>query len=122
MQSQMIGMQSSLDRILAAVQQGNPFPNGSRDVSMFPPVPPMRNGEVYTPSPGADGPPNRPKFPPLPGFAPPVRASRVSAPILDCLTVRFAPYSPTNTPRMESSQALRRHPTTSRKTHSLVRP
>lgn len=72
MQSQMIGMQSSLDRILAAVQQGNPFPNGSRDVSMFPPVPPMRNGEVYTPSPGADGPSNRPKFPPLPGFAPPV--------------------------------------------------
>ncbi|CAL1707147.1 unnamed protein product [Somion occarium] len=78
MQSQMIGMQSSLDRILAAIQQNqavmsqpNAFGNGPRDVPMFPPMPPMRNGDVFTPSPGGEGPSSRPKFPPLPGFAPP---------------------------------------------------
>ncbi|KAL4078547.1 hypothetical protein V8B97DRAFT_1865873 [Scleroderma yunnanense] len=62
MQSQMIGMQSSLDRILSAVQvQGQPS-----------------NQQVYAPSidPGSsrDGNPayqQRPRFPPLPGFAPP---------------------------------------------------
>lgn len=79
MQSQMIGMQSSLDRILSAVQppHGNPgmpphpalFPphmEAHRDPSGLPPQP--RNGFE-----GAAGPADRGRsFPPLPGFAPPV--------------------------------------------------
>lgn len=77
MQSQMIGMQSSLDRILSAVQtqQANTamvhhpmYNNGagpSRDGPGF--LPPHRNGFDM-------GPPHSERqrsFPPLPGFAPP---------------------------------------------------
>jgi len=81
MQSQMIGMQSSLDRILSAVQ-----PQGTGSLSMPPPPPGMyplhmeghrdgtglppqhRNGFEQGPAPSDRG-----RFPPLPGFAPPVR-------------------------------------------------
>lgn len=101
MQSQMIDMQSSLDRILSAVQsqsqafvqagspigngagpgapQGYPPPgNSSRDSPVIGgPLPPGRNGaEMYGPPGGGaqgDGPPRARAFPPLPGFAPPVR-------------------------------------------------
>lgn len=78
MQSQMIGMQSSLDRILAALQTQpanaalpqqpvlyatSVGPSNYRDVSPYPAT--IRNG---------NGPGNNPgrSFPPLPGFAPPV--------------------------------------------------
>lgn len=69
MQSQMIGMQSSLDRILTAVQpqiQTNPAASQPQPYSSSPrrdsagyaiPTSTSRNGE---------------SFPPLPGFAPPV--------------------------------------------------
>ena len=67
MQSQMIGMQSSLDRILSAVQpqiqtasQPQPYSTCSprRDGAGYPiPISNSRNAE---------------SFPPLPGFAPPV--------------------------------------------------
>jgi hypothetical protein len=78
MQSQMIGMQSSLDRILSAVQtqQSNTamaqqpmYSNGSgssRDVPGF--LPPHRNGFEMGPGPNE----RTRSFPPLPGFAPPV--------------------------------------------------
>ena len=77
MQSQMIGMQSSLDRILSAVQPQNGGP------SMPPPHPGMYM-EVHRDAAGmpiqhrngfdpAGGPADRGRsFPPLPGFAPPV--------------------------------------------------
>ncbi|KAI0088000.1 hypothetical protein BDY19DRAFT_892049 [Irpex rosettiformis] len=65
MQSQMIGMQSTLDRILSAVQQGPP--PGFRDQ---PSAPPIRGPDVYNPPPSADHRTGR-IFPPLPGFAPP---------------------------------------------------
>ncbi|OJT06995.1 Transcriptional activator of proteases prtT [Trametes pubescens] len=84
MQSQMIGMQSSLDRILSAIQSQNqalvqggpayPPPGGPSRESpvMSGPMPPQRN-EMYGNSPGGqgDGPPRPRAFPPLPGFAPP---------------------------------------------------
>ncbi|TFK91597.1 hypothetical protein K466DRAFT_482404 [Polyporus arcularius HHB13444] len=83
MQSQMIGMQSSLDRILSAIQsqgqnQSPPvvqhpvYPTGSRDSPILSgPLPPIRtHSEMYN-SPQGEG-PSRPRaFPPLPGFAPP---------------------------------------------------
>ncbi|KAI0821658.1 hypothetical protein BC628DRAFT_805892 [Trametes gibbosa] len=94
MQSQMIGMQSSLDRILSAIQSQNqalvqaasPVGNGAGPVQGYPapgsasrdsPVIGAggRNGvEMYGTSPGGaqgDGPPRARAFPPLPGFAPP---------------------------------------------------
>ncbi|KAJ7462308.1 hypothetical protein B0H11DRAFT_2311715 [Mycena galericulata] len=67
MQSQMIGMQSSLDRILSAVQTG---PSNIQQ----PPYSPQagRDGPEYPSRNGFDGPaPDRRPFPPLPGFAPP---------------------------------------------------
>lgn len=85
MQSQMIGMQSSLDRILSAIQTqqangGLPVPQHAA-APMYPPavpgdpscdgpgMPPRNNGFDFGP-----GPSDRAKsFPPLPGFAPPVR-------------------------------------------------
>lgn len=76
MQSQMIGMQSSLDRILSAVQ-----PQGSGGLSMPPPpgmYPPHmeghRDGTGLPPQHRngfEQGPSDRGRFPPLPGFAPP---------------------------------------------------
>ncbi|KAF9049734.1 hypothetical protein BJ165DRAFT_1341892 [Panaeolus papilionaceus] len=75
MQSQMIGMQSSLDRILSAVQNSQGAPLAGAPPHMYPPPmePPrdmagssqIRNG--FEP-----GPADRMRvFPPLPGFAPP---------------------------------------------------
>ncbi|KAF9038300.1 hypothetical protein BDZ89DRAFT_1090554 [Hymenopellis radicata] len=61
MQSHMIGMQSSLDRILAVVQ-------GQAGGSMAPPP------SIFTPPQAGMSPPfngERHRFPPLPGFAPP---------------------------------------------------
>ena len=73
MQSQMIGMQSTLDRILTAVQHGPP--PGFREPTNGPP---MRGPDIYNPAPNPDQRVGR-TFPPLPGFAPPVRYSRISA-------------------------------------------
>ncbi|KAI0745663.1 hypothetical protein C8Q76DRAFT_36732 [Earliella scabrosa] len=85
MQSQMIGMQSSLDRILTAIQsQGQPLVqqpppppvyhgNSSRNSpAISGPLPPIRtHSESYNPGGPGEG-PSRPRtFPPLPGFAPP---------------------------------------------------
>ncbi len=76
MQSQMIGLQSSLDRILSAIQnQNQPVvqPNRSSPV-ISGPLPPIRtHSEMYNSSPGQGEGPSRRTFPPLPGFAPPVR-------------------------------------------------
>lgn len=84
MQSQMIGMQSSLDRILSAIQtqQANgTLPGPQNATAPAYPLPvsgdPFRDGSgVPTPNNGFDfgsGPSDRAKsFPPLPGFAPPV--------------------------------------------------
>ena len=79
MQSQMIGMQSSLDRILSAIQSQNQalaqgpgpaYPPSSRESPVVaPPVP------VPMPAPQGDGPPRPRAFPALPGFAPPVRVN-----------------------------------------------
>lgn len=87
MQSQMIGMQSSLDRILSAVQPQNvanatlapphpgmypPHMEGHRDAAGMQPQ--HRNGLD-----AAAGPAGRANaFPPLPGFAPPVRITILS--------------------------------------------
>ncbi|KAI0743621.1 hypothetical protein C8Q80DRAFT_1107676 [Daedaleopsis nitida] len=84
MQSQMIGLQSSLDRILSAIQsqnQSQPIPqqpayhgSSSRDSPVMPgPLPPIRTrSDVYNSPPGQGEGPSRPRsFPPLPGFAPP---------------------------------------------------
>jgi hypothetical protein len=82
MQSQMIGMQSSLDRILAAIQS-QAVANGSIASSpMYPPrdgpgyvtnnVSGMRSQpDVYDPALLQDQRPGQRQFPPLPGFAPP---------------------------------------------------
>lgn len=59
MQSQMIGMQSTLDKILNAVQQSGQSQNFSASAIA---------SESYSPRNGYDGPR---QFPPLPGFAPP---------------------------------------------------
>lgn len=91
MQSQMIGMQSSLDRILSAVQNSQGAPLAGAPPHMYPPPmePPrdmagssqIRNG--FEP-----GPADRMRvFPPLPGFAPPV-----------CLCDSCVPSSPDQVP------------------------
>ncbi|TRM69774.1 hypothetical protein BD626DRAFT_475226 [Schizophyllum amplum] len=81
MQSQMIGLQTSLDRILHAVQGGPAPPPNSAPGSMPPPgplfpapAPPHRDGPFPPPPPprnGFDSDRPRGDFPPLPGFAPP---------------------------------------------------
>ncbi|KAI0930218.1 hypothetical protein AcV5_006990 [Taiwanofungus camphoratus] len=78
MQSQMIGMQSSLDRILSAIQTQNQATVAMVQHAVYgnggpPPLPSIRNGADMYGSPGpSDGPPRlRRDFPPLPGFAPP---------------------------------------------------
>lgn len=80
----MIGMQSSLDRILSAIQQQSQTTAALMQQSVYsnggpPPIPPIRpNGVDMYGSPGpSDGPlvrQNR-SFPPLPGFAAPVRSN-----------------------------------------------
>lgn len=91
MQSQMIGMQSSLDRILTAVQP-QPQSNAlSKDMESSP----RRDGSSYAvPSSGArngfessNGDDRSRAFPPLPGFAPPVcRVPTQTNRITSCLT------------------------------------
>ena len=89
MQSQMIGMQSSLDRILNAIQAQTQATAAIVQQAVYatdgggggpPPGPPSaRNGADMYGSPGqsGEGTPARPRgFPPLPGFAPPVRLLR----------------------------------------------
>ncbi|KAH9839381.1 uncharacterized protein C8Q71DRAFT_704427 [Rhodofomes roseus] len=79
MQSQMIGMQSSLDRILSAIIQQSQATSALVQQSVYTnggpsAIPPIRNGMDMYGSPGpSDGPPVRQNrsFPPLPGFAPP---------------------------------------------------
>lgn len=80
----MIGMQSSLDRILSAIQQQSQTTAALMQQSVYsnggpPPIPSIRpNGVDMYGSPGPpDGPPARHNrsFPPLPGFAAPVRLS-----------------------------------------------
>ncbi|KIJ67756.1 hypothetical protein HYDPIDRAFT_37363 [Hydnomerulius pinastri MD-312] len=63
MQSQMIGMQSSLDRILSAVQM-----QGQANNQQQPVYPSMGQGSGRDSGPSY---PPRSRFPPLPGFAPP---------------------------------------------------
>jgi septal ring-binding cell division protein DamX len=73
MQSQMIGMQSTLDRILSAVQSQTQLQQNMAQqagVSPYPTGPLGRSQERF--SEAGDAPP-RSRFPPLPGFAPPVR-------------------------------------------------
>ncbi|EJD03045.1 uncharacterized protein FOMMEDRAFT_20217 [Fomitiporia mediterranea MF3/22] len=85
MQSQMIGLQSSLDRILSAIQgqvapagrygQNNPAA-AARDmqgVYVTANGPPRGSVDIFNPSEAADQPQRHPakSFPPLPGFAPP---------------------------------------------------
>lgn len=82
LQSQMIGMQTSLDRILSAVDPGAPHqqqmappPPGYPPPGMEPPRDP--SGMAQPPRPGFEIPAgpivDRARaFPPLPGFAPPV--------------------------------------------------
>ena len=117
MQSQMIGMQSSLDRILSAIQQNQAamqhatgYSGGPRDGPVLPPpIPPLRNGpDNYNPGEGS----SRPKFPPLPGFAPPV------SPIVRLCILRANnghPRSLTSTPHMVSFPARHPPPMTSRR-------
>ncbi|KAL1704597.1 hypothetical protein EV121DRAFT_205545 [Schizophyllum commune] len=82
MQSQMIGLQTSLDRILHAVQGGPappPAPGAPGNMAppgpLFPaPAPPPRDGPYppsHPPRNGFDSERPRGDFPPLPGFAPP---------------------------------------------------
>lgn len=77
MQSQMIGMQSSLDRILSAVQTQSNTVMNQQQPSMYPPnmgPGPSRDGMGYSQRNGYDNGSNERArhFPPLPGFAPPV--------------------------------------------------
>jgi len=71
MQSHMIGMQSSLDRILSVLQtqaqaSGSMPPSNNPSVMQYP-----MNGDGSSPGDVQD----RKAFPPLPGFAPPVCSS-----------------------------------------------
>lgn len=98
MQSQMIGFQSTLDRILAAVQGQPAGPSGSFPTTPYATPMNMHPGHgrempiTYVPSPGgprgsvdlfnpqdANGTVQRKSFPPLPGFAPPVSTSAVNS-------------------------------------------
>jgi hypothetical protein len=91
MQSQMIGMQSSLDRILSAIQSQAPqsypqngVPPTPQSASTYPAMSESPRGDVsftsqpVVPSSSRDGyydddrSPPRKKWPALPGFAPPV--------------------------------------------------
>ena len=96
----MIGMQSSLDRILSAIQsQGQnqnqaPLPNPGLVPSNYPTGPSRDSPGLPGTSPSldtaasvfnallarVDGPSRSRTFPPLPGFAPPVRSEDVSEP------------------------------------------
>lgn len=93
MQSQMIGLQSSLDRILSAIQNQVPHAANyahnitsasARDINnayVHTNGPPRGSVDIFNPSdPG--NPPQRPRqksFPPLPGFAPPVSKNAMIA-------------------------------------------
>jgi hypothetical protein len=78
----MIGMQSSLDRILSAVQTQNG--NGPQ---LYTPMEAHRDGNPITHRNGFDaGAASMRSFPPLPGFTPPV--SLVFRPSLTCLILQ----------------------------------
>ena len=117
MQSQMIGMQSTLDRILSLVQQQPPSIYGhGREPVVGGPLPPIRTPEMYDPPSPRTG----KVFPPLPGFAPPVR--NLPAPLKPQLTSpppTSRLYSLTSTRHTVSYPAPRPRPTTSLKTPSL---
>lgn len=74
MQSQMIGMQSSLDRILGAIQASPATTAAPSFPAQYSATTPTQSA-FYTPAPSDDRVPSirepPPKFPPLPGFAPP---------------------------------------------------
>ena len=86
MQSQMIGMQSSLDRILSAIQTNNAQNANFVPQPHFPPGVPAAQSAPYigsgqasrgleyypTSTPDETARQNGRNFPPLPGFAPPV--------------------------------------------------
>lgn len=161
MQGQIIGLQSSLDRILNAIQPGavpqpmqafsnRPYeptpppssfsinaPESPRDLPGFlpsslipssssrgPPVPLNRAPRPQSPfysaernnGPSHDRLPTQQNFPPLPGFAPPVR-SKVVCPFL---SLSFDPDSLINLQHMVSYRALRHLPMMNPKTRSLV--
>ena len=124
MQSQMIGMQSSLDRILSAVQQnqaasmGPPgmYGNGSREYKQLSYMHrELSYADIYSPPNTGDGSSSRPRFPPLPGFAPPVctgcDVAKTKAYALACSR------SLTSTPHMALYQALLHRQMTSQRTH-----
>lgn len=124
-QSQVIGMQSSLDRILNVLQSnpafiGQPPPNvycppqSPGDRPHYPPSMPVASssrtniGGTYYPSSSERSPtPNgQPRFPPLPGFAPPVGiSSAFNLNLSHSLPFLSSFISPTSMPRMESWQA-----------------
>jgi hypothetical protein len=77
MQSQMIGMQSTLDRILSAVQSQTQVTQAiaHQHPGMYPPPAPSRASDRYSET--GEG-SSRPRFPPLPGFAPPVSRDSIA--------------------------------------------
>ena len=109
MQSHMIGMQTTLDRILATVS------GGPQQSLTYPPV--LPHGHVAQPSPGVEFGQHplspRPQFPPLPGFAAPVRGNPPPS-------QRFNSYAPSHTsmPHMVSSQAT--HPRMMKTTQKML--
>lgn len=135
MQSQMIGLQNSLDRILNVIQGGQSVPgNGSfpsppYDQSMPPPPqgrdmqgvylpangPPRTNVDIFNPqTSGSPRSSSGKSFPPLPGFAPPVRRHTSNAFILS-LTDSSC-ISRINMRHMASYPVLPLLPTMSRRT------
>jgi type II secretory pathway component PulF len=72
----MIGMQSTLDRILAAVQTQTQTNQAiAQQSGLYPPQQQTQVRSVERYGEVAEGLP-RPRFPPLPGFAPPVSKCR----------------------------------------------
>lgn len=70
LQSQMIGMQTSLDRILQAIQTN---PNLAMPPPIYPPLPMAEGQQLRQGFEGTAGPSDRNRlFPPLPGFNPAV--------------------------------------------------
>ena len=123
MQSQMIGLQSSLDRIFSAIQgqvspaaqAPSPYaptisPTSSRDAhSAYLPAngPPRGTVDIFNPRSDSPEPHVRKSFPPLPGFAPPVRKTHFIFNLkqrLMCSNLRYL-HSLTNMQRMESFRA-----------------
>ena len=144
MQSQMIGLQNSLDRILNVIQggQGGPssnpgsFASPPYDQSMPPPPqgrdmqnvylpangPPRTNVDIFNPQPaGSPRSSSGKSFPPLPGFAPPVRSFPSSGKYMYFFSHSLR-ISRTNTRHMASCPAQHLHQTMSRRTLFRVPP